>query len=127
MSILNYLKKIPIDFGQANLRFTTKGKLIALNLIDNGEGKKALDVGCREGYQSEFLKKKGYSVTSIDIEKKYKLCKIVDVNKKLPFKDGTFDLIWCSEVIEHLESPKKSLNEFRFGLNLLSLIMQCIR
>lgn len=113
MTILNLFKKLPIDLGQANLRKTTKGKLIALSHVPKGNGKKALDVGCREGYQTKWLEKKGYEVTSIYIEKKYRACRIVDVNKRLPFDDRSFDLIWCSEVIEHLDDPRKIIQEFR--------------
>ncbi len=113
MKLLDVLKTLPIDLGQGHLRTKTKGKLIALSLIKNGKGKKVLDIGCREGAQSEWLKQRGYEVTSIDIEKKYRYCRVVDANKRLPFKDNSFDLIWCSEVIEHLEDPAKSLAEFR--------------
>lgn len=113
MKLLSLVKKLPIDLGQGNLRKSTKGKAIALSLVRNGKNKKALDVGCREGFQSEFLRKRGYSVISVDIEKRYKNCIIADVNKKLPFKNESFDLIWCSEVIEHLGSPAKSIQEFR--------------
>ncbi|MBU0628036.1 MAG: class I SAM-dependent methyltransferase [Nanoarchaeota archaeon] len=113
MSMLDILKTLPIDLGQGGLRKTTKGKLIALSLIKKGNGKTALDAGCREGTQSELLKKKGYKVTSIDIEKNYRDCMIVDLNKKLPFKKESFSLIWCSEVIEHLKNPYFTINEFR--------------
>ena len=114
MSLINLLKKIPLDLGQANLRTTTKGKLIALNLVPNAKPRQtALDVGCREGYQSQWLEKKGNTVTSIDIEKKYEKCIVTDANKPLPFKDASFDLIWCSEVIEHLHQPKQAISEFR--------------
>lgn len=112
MSLINLLKKIPIDLGQGNLRFTTKGKLIAMSFIEVGSGKTALDVGCREGYQSNWLEDKGYAVTSIDIEKNYDKCQIVDVDQGLPFADDSFDLIWCSEVIEHLHYPAKARQEF---------------
>jgi ubiquinone/menaquinone biosynthesis C-methylase UbiE len=110
--IIDLLKKIPIDLGQGSMRKKNKGKLIALDLIKNGKNKKALDVGCREGTQSMLLEKKGYEVVSIDIEKNYKKCSIVDANKKLPFKNDSFDLIWCSEVIEHLNNPQKVVKEF---------------
>lgn len=105
MSFVDTLKKLPIDLGQANLRGTTKGKLIALEHVADGPGKQALDIGCREGMQSEWLKSKGYTVTSIDVEKIYPEALIVDANQDLPFEDSSFDLIWCSEVIEHLEDP----------------------
>lgn len=119
MGILSILKKIPIDLGQGNLRKKTKGKLIALSLIpdarETGKAakKNALDIGCREGYQTEFLKNKGYKVSSIDIEKSIPECIVMDANKRLKFKDNSFDLIWCSEVIEHLDDPKFSVGEFR--------------
>ena len=112
MSMINLLKKLPVDFGQGELRAITKGKKIAMSYVENTKNKSALDIGCREGIQSEWLKRKGYITTSIDIVKKYNNCLIVDVNKGLPFKDNEFDLIWCSEVIEHLIDPKVSINEF---------------
>lgn len=112
--IINFLKKIPIDLGQGNLRFTTKGKLIAEALIpatDVSLGKKGLDIGCREGFQSEKLKSIGYDVTSIDIEKCYEHCIVMDANRPLAFPDEYFDMIWCSEVIEHLYDPISFRNE----------------
>ncbi|OGH58663.1 MAG: hypothetical protein A2725_03120 [Candidatus Magasanikbacteria bacterium RIFCSPHIGHO2_01_FULL_33_34] len=113
MNLINLLKKIPLDLGQGNLRTTTKGKLIALNLISDGHNKTAIDIGCREGAQSKWLENKGYTVTSVDIEKVYEKCIIVDVNKPLPYQTESFDLIWCSEVIEHLDNPEFTTNEFR--------------
>ena len=38
---------------------------------------------------------------------------VVDANAPLPFADASFDLVWCSEVIEHLEQPAASLAELR--------------
>ena len=105
MSILSFLKGLPIDLGQGNLRITTKGKRIALEYVDPGQGKTALDIGCREGAQSEWLKAMGYEVTSIDVESNYPCAEIIDANKDLPFTDSSYDLIWCSEVLEHLERP----------------------
>jgi len=111
---LNLLKKIPIDLGQANQRHTTKGKLIALDLVGHGSGDdKALDVGCRDGYFTKLLEVRGYNVISVDIEKKFEKCIVDDVNKPLPYRDNAFNLIWCSEVIEHLEEPLKVIKEFR--------------
>jgi SAM-dependent methyltransferase len=111
MSLLARLKRLPIDLGQGDLRSTTKGKLIALDLVPEAVGQSALDVGCREGIQSEWLERRGYKVTSIDIERRYSRCQVVDVNRGLPFPDASFDLIWCSEVIEHLDSPETFVRE----------------
>jgi len=110
-SLIKFLKKVPIDLGQGNLRTTTKGKQIAMDHVPPGEGQLALDVGCREGHQSLWLKSRGYKVTSIDVESSYEEAEIVDVNQPLPYNDESFSLVWCSEVIEHLDSPGAFLQE----------------
>lgn len=119
-SMLEILKKlvqkIPIDLGQGSFHHKTKGKRIALSLVpDVIEGNKptALDLGCNDGYYSDILKAKGYNVTSIDISKNYGPVQIVDANKRLPFADNSFDLVWSSEVIEHLIDPIFTISEVR--------------
>jgi glycosyltransferase involved in cell wall biosynthesis/2-polyprenyl-3-methyl-5-hydroxy-6-metoxy-1,4-benzoquinol methylase len=103
--LVEWLKRWPVDLGQAAYRATTRGKRIALDLVPDGRGRTALDIGCREGFQSDWLKERGYQVISIDVEPTYPGAIVADANGKLPFDTGRFDLIWCSEVIEHLESP----------------------
>ena len=114
MKLFNILRNLPIDLGQEGMRSKTKGKIIARSLVPQAkQWQTALDLGCREGTQSKWLEKKGYKVTSIDIEKNYEKCLIVDCNKKLPFKTNSFNLVWCSEVVEHLENPGKSVKEMK--------------
>lgn len=36
---------------------------------------------------------------------------VQDLNKKLQFKDGQFDVITCIEVIEHLENPRQIIRD----------------
>ena len=60
-----------------------------------------LDLGC--GYR-----KRGD--VNIDIRKKVKPTVIADVHY-IPFKNGTFDVVFCFEVIEHVISPFKLLSE----------------
>lgn len=111
---IKLLKKLPIDVGQGELKHNTEAKIIALRHIPPAKrGARALDVGCRDGYYSEILKQRGYSVESVDIEPKYAYATVLDANGRLPWKNKAFDLVWCSEVIEHLESPEFSLSEFR--------------
>lgn len=113
MGVIDLLKRIPIDLGQGSVADRTEGKQIAMRLVPPGHGRSALDVGCRAGVQTAWLKNQGYSVTSIDVEKRFDEAQVIDANKPLPFADGSFDLIWCSEVIEHLEDPERSLAELR--------------
>lgn len=114
LDILQVFKKLPIDLGQGNLRAVTKGKLIGRALVpEAAAGQTALDVGCREGIQTRWLETKGYAVTSIDIQPAYAPALVVDVDEPLPFETNRFDLVWCSEVIEHLRHPAKSIEEMR--------------
>jgi len=107
VTLSNLLKMLPIDLGQGNVRYTTKGKKIGLALIADGHGLTALDLGCREGAQSRWLRARGYRVVSVDLAPLCKPAVQADANVRLPFGDAQFDLIWCSEVVEHLQDPQR--------------------
>lgn len=113
MGLIDLLKKIPIDLGQGSVADYTEGKQIAMRLVPDGQGRKALDLGCRAGVQTRWLRERGYEVTSIDVEKLFDDALVVNANERLPFEDESFDLVWSSEVIEHLEDPAFSLAELR--------------
>lgn len=114
MDFVATLKQLPIDLGQGNLRSTTKGKQIAMDAVPRAHpGATALDVGCREGIQTRWLEQRGYRVTPIDKEPLYRPAQRVDIEQGLPFADAQFDLLWCSEVIEHLHDVPAALREFR--------------
>lgn len=113
MDILSIVKNLPIDIGQAEKKHNAAGKKIALSFVPQGYKKLALDIGCRDGYWSEVLKEKGFEVKSIDIEPHYKQALKCDVEKGLPFAKETFDLIWCTEVLEHLRKPEFLLEEIQ--------------
>jgi 2-polyprenyl-3-methyl-5-hydroxy-6-metoxy-1,4-benzoquinol methylase len=92
-------------------------KTIKFTQIDS-----VLDVGCGEGFTMNRMKKAKigktregieYFETPIAIAKemypdlKIKQGDIYD----LPYKANSFDLVVCTEVMEHLENPKKALRE----------------
>lgn len=80
---------------------------------------KILEIGCSSGEFLDFLKKKGWSVKGLEVsEKATKRAKklgldviVHDVNKKLPLKKNSFDVIFAGEVIEHLFDDTDFLNE----------------
>jgi ubiquinone/menaquinone biosynthesis C-methylase UbiE len=88
------------------------------NFFD-GKGKTALAVGCGYGYEVDILTSLGYDACGIDISKygikkakrKFILTDFVvcNVQKGLPFRDDTFDLLTCFGVLEHLNYPVKAL------------------
>jgi SAM-dependent methyltransferase len=80
-----------------------------------------LEVGCGDGSFTTDLAQKFSSVTAIDIsagqlaENAARLPGITfrqhDVSETFPFEDGTFEVVWCSEVLEHLFDPRFALRE----------------
>ena len=114
--LINFLKNLPfIDIGTGHMRHNGKSKKIAFSFAqkDAFPGSTVLDMGCFDGYWSEKLSGLGYRVTSIDIEKHYPKTQIVDLDKSLPFADASFDLVWSTDVIEHLDSPSATAQEIK--------------
>ena len=93
MNFISLLKRLPIDVGQAERKHDSAGKLIAFSFVGDGTDKRALDIGCRDGYWSERLKEVNYDVESLDLVVTYKDALKHDVEKGIPFKDADEKLI----------------------------------
>lgn len=113
MTWVDLLRRVPLDLGQREVAETTMGKQIALSLVPDGAGRTALDLGAREGVQTRWLRSRGYRVVPMDVAPGFPGCVKADANRDLPFADDTFDLIWCSELLEHLEDPAHLIREIR--------------
>ncbi|MBU6415118.1 methyltransferase domain-containing protein [Patescibacteria group bacterium] len=116
MTFFNFLKKLPIDLGQKEMRYKSYGRVIALQLAGNGNGKKALDAGCAEGFYTEKLKQQGWNVTAVDKEpreRENQNAQTVDLNRGIPFLDNSFDLVWSTEVIAYLDDPEFFIREIK--------------
>lgn len=78
-----------------------------------------LNIGCGTGGTIKTLEKYG-NVTNVDISSEaLKLLKTKGYSgklvkdHKLPFKDGTFDLVIALDVLEHINQDRLSLDEWR--------------
>jgi SAM-dependent methyltransferase len=81
----------------------------------------ALDVGCGDGYFTSKLIGLGCQATGMDLSpvglEKAKqrnpmgTFRAHDLTQPFPFEDRTFDVVWCSEVLEHLFSPRYALEQ----------------
>jgi SAM-dependent methyltransferase len=112
--VLELIKRLPVDLGQSWYRHTTKAKLIAFSFVGEGGRRKALDLGCGDGFWSEKLRAQGWDVTSADrSNKRYPRAQIVDAEKPLPYPDCFFDLVWLAEVIEHIKNLDGLVRELR--------------
>ncbi len=83
-----------------------------------------LDVGCGEGFTLQKLKDKGIGKKLEGIEY---LARAIEIGNQihpglklkqgdiynLPYKDNEFDLVLCTEVLEHLEDPESALKELK--------------
>lgn len=85
---------------------------------------KVLDIGCHGGLFTSYLVKttKAKKVYGIDVSRqavlmakkriKNGIFKVANAHD-LPFKDNFFDGVFCLEVLEHVENPKKVLKEVK--------------
>jgi 2-polyprenyl-3-methyl-5-hydroxy-6-metoxy-1,4-benzoquinol methylase len=93
-------------------------KLLALV----GRAGRVLDVGCSSGYLAERLQVRGSAVVGLDLDERAamharRFCEAVHVGDvetmELPFEAGSFDVILCGDLIEHLRDPQAFLTRVR--------------
>lgn len=76
-----------------------------------------LDVGCGRGNYGRHLRSSRYLGFDINAQSLKNASNLHDAEyvcadaKHIPVKDNSFDLVLCSEVLEHLDDPSKSIKE----------------
>lgn len=94
-------------------------KLFALECIPAQEPLRVLDVGCGTGENSRVIAAKGHKVSGVDLSEnaiqKYQAHgfegHVMDIEQGLDFPNASFDVLFCSEVIEHLAAPERLASE----------------
>lgn len=74
------------------------------------QNSKILEIGAGTGWQSSELARIGYDVVAIDIpSSNHAHARVFDITnfdgRKIPFADNSFDVIYSSNVLEHVDDP----------------------
>jgi 2-polyprenyl-6-hydroxyphenyl methylase/3-demethylubiquinone-9 3-methyltransferase len=112
------------------VRFGYFKKLMDNSYKSGFKSKKVLDVGCGGGFLSEELSKIGLNVTGVDpskesisiamehaINNNLNIAYRESYGEKLPFDDSTFDMVFCCDVLEHVNDVRKVASEISRVLN----------
>jgi ubiquinone/menaquinone biosynthesis C-methylase UbiE len=86
-------------------------------------GDRALDVGCGTGEFTAALAEAGARATGVEVAEAALArarsrhpeldFRLVPIDGPLPFEDGSFELVWASDVIEHVADTARWLSEVR--------------
>jgi SAM-dependent methyltransferase len=85
---------------------------------DVPSGSRVLELGAGTGWQARELSRRGFEVEAVDIpDGHYTRARIWPVRdydgRRLPFEDASFDLVFSSNVLEHVEALPEHLVEQR--------------
>lgn len=103
-----------------NIRWATQGPVVRA-LMPSGVSR-ALDVGCGGGRYTECLASRAERVVGVEPDwaqicrvraKGRAIWLVQGAAEALPFRGGSFDLVLCTEVLEHLEDDAAGLAELR--------------
>ncbi len=94
------------------------------DFVDGWQGRRVLDVGCGGGFTTEFLHDRGADVCGIDTSDRLISAaeghardtgRGIDYRRgeaeRLPYDDGSFDIVTCVDVLEHVQSPAAAVQE----------------
>lgn len=86
-------------------------------ILMNVENKTILDIGCGDGSFTKYLAGRNNKIIAIDTENQDIEKILLGVKfkradaRKLPFKNSSFDFVFCSDVLEHVENYQLIVRE----------------
>jgi ubiquinone/menaquinone biosynthesis C-methylase UbiE len=92
----------------------------ALSLMSDGKtdrlNRSILEIGAGAGWQAKELAENGFEVEAIDIEdsnySEQRVWKVTDYDgRNIPFADNRFDIVFSSNVLEHIPHLEEALDE----------------
>lgn len=111
------------------IHYIRKEELLnVMKIFPNPENSKILELGGGDGYLAKVISEKGYNVTSLDMNPWHPLefpVKKID-GKNIPFPSDTFDLIFTSQVISHVEDLNAFFNEIKRVLKKNGVIIHIV-
>jgi len=95
-------------------------KEYAIHAVPRGSKLKVLDIGCGTGVNSQKIVSMGHVVEGVDLSeeaiKRYRdlgfTGHCLDIERGSFLSSDSYDVVFCSEVIEHLTVPAVVLNDF---------------
>ena len=111
-------QRLPEDAEPPDLELRTEFMLANL-----AEGDRVLDLGCGDGALTDRLARAGAHPTGVEVAQAAVdrararhpdlVFELAPIDGALPLADGAFDVVWCSEVIEHVADTARWLSEVR--------------
>jgi len=103
--------------------FVQSNKMVVRSHFAKLQGEYILDLGCGYGCYTEYFRNIGADIIGIDgsdeminiAKGKFTNCdfKTIDITKKLPFDDDTFDIVFCNQVLMDIEDITSVFSEVK--------------
>ncbi len=119
--MLHSEEKISETKYAAGTEIFRSSKKFLLDMAKDCKKGKVLDIGCGTGVNAVHLDSMGFEVTGIDLSKTAieKFTErgfsglVHDITSNIPFEDNSFEMVFASEVIEHLDDVNAFLSEIQ--------------